>query len=188
MKKSQKLNWILLPVGLLMIVGSVYALKYPDKTFSTLSILLGVAALLIGIVLIISFYLAKEQTSKVKMSINLISGVLLVIAGVILFLRPLFAQNISIYIIGLWSVVFAISCMLKLQLLRQLAKWLFIAGLFLNILLLAAGVLLIINALIEWLPIYLVSSIAIMISGVVSIIYSVINLFNYTKNKNSQSS
>ena len=90
MAEKKSFNWISLLVGIVLIVGSIFAFMNPVATFLTLAIMLGIVAVVRGLMLIIAFFGVNDRTT-VKVWFFLIVGILLTILGVIFLFRPAFA-------------------------------------------------------------------------------------------------
>ncbi len=61
--RKEGFHWISLLVGIVLIVGSVFAFMNPVATFLTLAIMLGIVAVVRGLMLIVAFFRISERTT-----------------------------------------------------------------------------------------------------------------------------
>ncbi len=174
MERTRKFNWLSLLVGILLIISSVFALKDPAATFLTLTMLLGIAAIIRGLMLVITYYRTKDLNSF-KLKINLVIGILLIIVGIIFLFKPVFAANIFAYMVAIWFIADAINNLMSVSLLKPFGTALFIFNIILNILLLISGIILLFNPLIVGLSIPLIIGVSLLVSGIEYIILAFFN-------------
>lgn len=174
MEKAGKCNWISLLVGIILIIGSVFALKDPAATFLTLAIMLGITAIVRGLMLVITYYQIRNLTSF-KLKFGLVIGILLIIVGIIFLFKPVFAANIFAYMVAIWFIADAINNLMSVSLLKPFGTALFIFNIILNILLLISGIILLFNPLIVGLSIPLIIGVSLLVSGIEYIILAFFN-------------
>ncbi|MHC1772541.1 MAG: HdeD family acid-resistance protein [Flexilinea sp.] len=174
MERTRKFNWLSLLVGIILIIGSVFALKDPTATFLTLAIMLGIAVIVRGLMLVITYYRIKDLNSF-KLKVNLVIGILLIIVGIIFLFRPIFATNLFTYIVAVWFIVDAINNLIGVRLLKPFGSIPYFCSLILNILLLIGGIILLFNPLIVGLSIPLIIGVSLLVSGIEYVILAFFN-------------
>ncbi len=173
MEKAGKCNWISLLVGIILIIGSVFALKDPAATFLTLAIMLGITAIVRGLMLVITYYQIRNLTSF-KLKFGLVIGILLIIVGIIFLFKPVFAANIFAYMVAIWFIADAINNLMSVSLLKPFGTALFFFKSFLYLLLIS-GIILLFNPLIVGLSIPLIIGVSLLVSGIEYIILAFFN-------------
>lgn len=174
MTRTGKLNWVALLVGILFIVTSIFVLKNPAITRLTLTILFGIIAIVRGIMLIIVYFKFKELTSF-KLAISLSIGILFVVIGIVFLAWPDFAARVFAYLVAIGFIVEAINNLINSDLVKPAGKGIYALCIICSILLLAGGVILIINPLIIGLSISLLIGLSLMLSGIDHIIFAFSN-------------
>lgn len=178
MENIYKFNRSSLLCGIILVIGSMFALSNPAATFLTLAVMLGVAAVARGIMLIAAYFRIKNLTSF-RMKISLVWGILLAVIGVILLFKPASAVGLFAYVVAFWFIVDALSNLLNAGILRPFGTGLFIFNIVLNILLLISGIILLFNPLIVGLSISLIIGVSLMISGIEHILLAFFNTEQY---------
>lgn len=171
MNRTGKFNWVALLVGIIFIVTSVFVLKNPDITRLTLTILFGIIAIVRGIMLIAVYYKFKELT-QFKLAINLSIGILFVAIGIVFLAWPDLAARVFAYLVAIGFIVEAINNLLNSDLVRPAGKGIYALCIISSILLLAGGIILILNPLIIGLSISLLIGLSLMLSGIDHIIFA----------------
>lgn len=147
MESQKKVSFISLLVGLLLIAVGVMIFLNPSATFQTLSLFLGVLALLRGLMLIVSYVRLKEL-ADIRVRFSLAAGLLLVLAGLVLCLYPALLGTLLGYLVAAWFIVDAASSLFRLSLIRSYGSTLSTLTVLLNVLLLAGGIALLFNPMI----------------------------------------
>lgn len=171
MTRTGKFNWVALLVGIILIVISIFVLRNPAATILTLTILFGIIAIIRGIMLIVAYYRFKELTSF-KLVIGLIIGILLVAIGIVFLAWPDLAARVFAYLVAIGFIVEAINNLLNSDLVRPAGKGIYALCIISSILLLAGGIILILNPLIIGLSISLLIGLSLMLSGIDHIIFA----------------
>lgn len=144
---------LLVLLGITLIVGGYFAVSRPAATFTALTLMVGIVAVARGIFAIVAYLRIKEVTTwKAKGALAL--GVLLVIVGLLCIFWPAVLSAALAWLVGLWFLAEAIRGLGQVRLIRALDRTAGILSLMLNLLLIAAGVLLIVN---PWVPTLAVS-------------------------------
>lgn len=171
MTRTGKFNWVALLVGIILIVISIFVLRNPAATILTLTILFGIIAIIRGIMLIVAYYRFKELTSF-KLVIGLIIGILLVAIGIVFLAWQDLAARVFAYLVAIGFIVEAINNLLNSDLVRPAGKGIYALCIISSILLLAGGIILILNPLIIGLSISLLIGLSLMLSGIDHIIFA----------------
>jgi uncharacterized membrane protein HdeD (DUF308 family) len=137
----KKLDWPMLVVGIILLVGGILALVNPGGTFTALEIMLGIVALFEGIVYILNYYKIKKNTGF-KAKVNSWFGVVLAIVGILLILWPAGMAKLFTYFIALWLIIDAGKDLIISRPIRQLSTGLYVTALVLNILVIVGGIIL----------------------------------------------
>lgn len=162
MVRTGKLSWISLLMGIILIAGSISVFRKPTATFLILSTMLGIVAIIRGVILIIKHY--REATSKGKLYLSL--GILLAVIGIVLSFRPAFAAYVFAYIIAIWLIADSIRNLVRVNLLKPVDTGFYMFHIVLNVLLLAAGIVLMFNPLIVGVSVSLIIGLSLLVLGI----------------------
>ena len=133
-------------LGLLMIAGALWAITQPQTALNTLMIILGLMLLLRGMAGIVSYYRLKDKPLfRDKASLAL--GVLLIILGILMLLVPDFlAPTLKWASAGAFALT-AARGLIAVKAMRAKNRNLGTLSLVLNLTLMAAAILLVLNPL-----------------------------------------
>ncbi len=145
---------LLVLLGITLIVGGYFAISQPQATFSALTLIVGIVALVRGIIGIVAYLRIKEATTW-KDKGGLALGVLLVIVGLLCIFWPDMLSAALAWLVGIWFIVEAGRGLSRIRALRARDRVAGTLSLVLNLLLLVAGILLILN---PWVPTLAVSA------------------------------
>ena len=165
MDSNKRFDFTSLVTGLGLIAVSVLVLANPAATFVTISMVLGVVALLRGAQLLFSYYKLR-QLADIRIQFTLAAGLLLVIAGLVLLLAPGVLGSLLGFLIAAWFIVDAASSLFRLNIVRPFGDFIFYLTLFLSLLLLIGGVVLLFNPMFIGSLISVVVGISLLASGI----------------------
>lgn len=171
MPRTGKFNWISLLVGIILIAISIFVLRNPDITILTLTILFGIIAIVRGIMLIVAYYRFKELTSF-KLVIGLIIGILLVAIGIVFLAWPDLAGRVFAYLVAIWFIFDSINHLINSNLVRPIGKSIYVLCIICSLLLLAGGIILLLNPEILGLSVTCLIGVSLIISGIDYIIFA----------------
>jgi len=153
-------DWANLLIGILMIIVSILVLSNPAATMTTLALFVGIAVLVSGVIFLFRY---KESTA------NLIYAIIAIILGIILLARPAFAVTALGFIIGIWFFIEGVLGLTRAGFYKLVSSAMYIASIILNVLLLIAGLLVILNPFVAALSLPVLTGIALLIAGVMHI-------------------
>ena len=133
-------------LGLVMIAGAIWALTQPEGALSVFLTILGLMLLLRGAAGLVSFYRLKDLPAF-RDKINLGIGMLLVSVGILMLAAPGFVAPILKWVAAAAFALTALRGLAAFFNLRAKNKSLGTLSLALNLVLLAAAVLLVFNPL-----------------------------------------
>ncbi len=151
-------------LGLALIAGAVAIFSRPQDALSAMAFVLGLMALARGIAHGVSYFRVKEAVGW-KPKLLLALGVLLVILGLFLLLWPQLVGGLMVWAVAIWFVIEALRSFTWQKELRKLNPSAATVSLVLNVLLLAAGVLMILDPLPTLLTIPLLVGLALALGG-----------------------
>lgn len=125
-------------IGLLFIVNS-------DKVLSYAVTLIGVTCLVLGIIRFLVFWFQNRQMQSSRWGMTPISSVILIIIGILLLIRPEFWSTFVMILIGLSMTFMALNQMVLLGRARRAGAQVSFGYYIFPILLLAAGVVTVID-------------------------------------------
>ena len=157
---ESRFDWTNLLIGILMIIVGILVLTNPAATMTTLAILVGIAVLISGVIFLFKY---KESTA------NLIYGIIAIILGIILLTRPAFAVSALGFIIGIWFFIDGVLGLTRAGFYKLISSAMYITSIILNVLLLIAGFLIILNPFVAALSLPVLTGIALLIAGVMHI-------------------
>jgi len=157
---ESRFDWTNLLIGILMIIVGILVLTNPAATMTTLAILVGIAVLISGVIFLFKY---KESTA------NLIYGIIAIILGIILLTRPAFAVSALGFIIGIWFFIEGVLGLTRAGFYKLVSSAMYIISIILNVLLLIAGLLIILNPFVAALSLPVLTGIALLIAGVMHI-------------------
>ena len=158
---EQRFDWTSMLIGVLMIIVGILILTNPAATMTTLAIFVGVAVLVSGVIFLFKY---KESTA------NLIYGIIAIILGIILLARPAFAVSALGFIIGIWFFIDGVLGLTRAGFYKLISSTLYITSIILNVLLLIAGFLIILNPFIAALSLPMMTGIALLVAGVMHVV------------------
>jgi len=153
---ESRFDWTNLLIGILMIIVGILVLTNPAATMTTLAILVGIAVLISGVIFLFKY---KESTA------NLIYGIIAIILGIILLTRPAFAVSALGFIIGIWFFIEGVLGLTRAGFYKLISSAMYITSIILNVLLLIAGFLIILNPFVAALSLPVLTGIALLIAG-----------------------
>lgn len=165
MAEKKSFNWISLLVGIVLIVGSIFAFMNPVATFLTLAIMLGIVAVVRGLMLIIAFFRVNDRTT-IKVWFFLIVGILLTILGIIFLFRPAFAAVVFAIMVAVWFIVDAVNNLINIDRIKPAGKGIYFLSIVLNLLLLVGGIIIALHPWIVGISIPIIIGMALMASGI----------------------
>lgn len=165
MARHEKLNWISLLVGIILVAGSIFVFRKPAETFLTLSSILGIVAMVRGIILLANYYRNKDLTTF-KAKFNLSLGVLLTIIGIVLLFRPAFAAYVFAYTVAIWFIADSARNLVRSNLLKIVDSRFYMFHIVMNMLLLIAGIVLLFNPFIIGVALSLIIGISLLVLGI----------------------
>ena len=165
MDTDKRFDFTSLVTGLGLIAVSVLVLANPAATFVTISMVLGVVALLRGAQLLFSYYRLR-QLADIRIQFTLAAGLLLLVAGLVLLLAPGVLGTLLGFLVAAWFIVDAASSLLRLNVVRPFGSFMFYLTLFLSLLLLAGGVALLFNPMFVGSLISIVVGVSLLASGI----------------------
>ncbi len=133
-------------LGLLIIVGAIWALTQPATAFPTFLTILGLMLLLRGVAGIIAFYRLKHSP-VLKDKLNLGLGVLLLVLGGLMLVVPNLLAPALQWVAAAAFVLTALRGLLAFRALRAKNPGMSTLSLVLNLVMLACGILLVFNPL-----------------------------------------
>lgn len=169
MAEKKGFNWIALLVGIVLIVGSVFAFMNPVATFLTLAIMLGIVAVVRGLMLIVAFFRISERTTF-KVWFFLIVGILLTILGVIFLFRPAFAAIVFAFMIAAWFIFDAINNLINIDRMKPSGNGIYFLSIALNLLFLVGGIITALHPWIVGISIPIIIGISLMSSGIQNLV------------------
>jgi len=168
----RKIEWTSLVMGIVLIVGGIFALANPAATFNTLEIMLGVVAIIEGVAMIVSYLKIRKYTG-IKAKIGSVFGLVLVILGLVFLFWPSAVAEIFNYFIAIWFITDAIRNLAVSWPMRNLSKKVYWISLVLNLLVLAGGVALLFNPMLAGQATGVIIGLSLVFSGVWCVIFSV---------------
>jgi len=159
-------------MGIVLIVGGVFALANPTDATNTLEIMLGVVAIIEGVAMIISYFKIRKYTG-IKAKLGSFFGTLLVILGLVFVFWPSVVAEIFNYFIAVWFISDAIRNLTASWPMRNLSKKVYWISLVLNLLVLAGGVALLFNPSFAGQATGVIIGLSLVFSGVWCVIFSV---------------
>ncbi len=184
MEKSQSKNiqdtknvwtwhWLAIIVGLVLLAFGVFAMANPEATFSTISIVLGIAIVVRAVMVIVSGFRHQGADEQARANTSFVLGGFLAIVGVVFLFRPEFSNEILIYIAAVIFLLDALSNVFLLpRLWRHNGSMLVLAALS-NIVTLVAAVMLLVQPALSWFTVPLGVGIALFSSGITYIIFGI---------------
>lgn len=175
MGEARNYNWISFLVGVILVVGGIFALSNPDATYMTLAAILGIVIILCGIMLIASYYRLKEAFF-VNDKVSLTLGIVLVIIGVFFLSRPVIAVSIFAYILAIWLILNGINHLTRSGSLKNFGRGIYTFITILNILLIIGAIILIFHPIILGLTIALIIGLLLLIYGTLFIFFTFLGI------------
>lgn len=161
--------WMRIFIGIVMILASIYAYTHLEIAVDALSIVLGVVVLLQGGYKVWCG-VNVAQTDRTRALLAICLGIVLLAVAALLIIRPTFVTTYLAYIVAAWFVFDAVRNLADAYQLRHNHPRFTYVSLVLNVLLILAAILMVVNPgqnpSIQWLSTALLIGIALSVDGV----------------------
>lgn len=141
--KDKKMFWELLIIGLILIVGGLFSLICPMRTFTLILKAMGLVALTTSLAFVVRFF-RMRATYGWRSSFSLTLAVFSLAVGLLFLIKPEETTNVLIYIVGIWFIAYAVFALFASFPLRILSRGLFWLVLAIGCLMLLSGILLLV--------------------------------------------
>ncbi|MCE5256137.1 MAG: DUF308 domain-containing protein [Spirochaetaceae bacterium] len=168
----KKIDWTSLLVGVILIIGGIFALANPEGTVLTLAGMLGIVAILQGLSLVVSYFRIKEHTGF-KVKLNAVFGLILIVVGLVFLFRPASATAVFTYFMAAWFIVDAIRNLVSTKPLKNLGNGVYWTSIVLNLLVLVGGIILLFDPQLAGLAVAVVIGFPMLFSGIRSVIFAI---------------
>ena len=168
-------------VSILMICLSLFLMFKPLESLEVFTVIFAIIILLSGLGYLISYFTISKESRL--FSIDLLLGLVTIISGIMLLVYKKDVINIFPIILGIWIII---SNLFKLQLSINLSLFLdnaYLGPVLITILMIAFGLLLIINPFASFMTITVTAGTLLLITEVINLIESIYVIIKLNKVK-----
>lgn len=169
---GKRMFWELLLIGLALIIGGVFSLLDPDRTFHLILTVLGLVALVTGLAFAIRFIRVRASYGW-RSALSLTLSLFFFLVAFLFLVKPNQTTNFLMYLVGFWLIAYAVFALLGAFALRLFNRGLFAVSLVFAVLLLAAGLIIVIAPSILGISIGLLIGITMLVNGLEFVLLAV---------------
>ncbi|MGY3766769.1 HdeD family acid-resistance protein [Vagococcus vulneris] len=172
--QSKSFNWLSLLVGILFIATAIMSFKDPTGSLASITIFIGIIALIKGISDITIRNKLKKYTGKTP-NVLLVVGILDIVFGIILLTNVTVGMIALPFIFAIWFIVDSISGLFSLDIAKSVSTAYYWLCLILNIVGIFLGISLFFDPIASALTLSFIVGFYLMLIGIVYIVHAFTN-------------